>query len=398
MPDSFDANGLTVKTLAEITADLKAGFQGIYGADINLDQNSPDGQAIGIFAQAGVDLRELAAQINNGFDPDQAQGVILDQRVVINNIAREGGTFTIQPVDITVSQTVTLQGLDANFNSVTGTGYTVQDGSGNQFILIDSATITTGTHSLEFRAQQIGLVNTVVNTIVNPVTVVIGVTAVNNSSAALSIGQNQESDPQLRARRQKSVSLNSSANLDGVRADLLALSGVTGAETYMNVTDDVDANGIPGHCLWAIVEGGANSDIGETIYSKISYGCNMKGTVEVDIITASGSLFVVLFDRPTPENLYIRFNIKRTTPLFVFDMAAVQAYVVANTAYQIGEFAETSRITAAAVAGINAGGGGGVPLDTQISLDGFAWTDYLDVATLASKWTLDVSRVTITVV
>src|SRR5947209_4720642 len=123
MPDSLSATGLTVKTAAEITSDLTTGFQQAYGSDINTDQNSPDGQIIGILTQENVDLRELIAQVNASFDPDQAQGSVLDQRVAINGIAREGGTYTNQPIDITVTATVNLQGLDGNFNDPNGTGY-----------------------------------------------------------------------------------------------------------------------------------------------------------------------------------------------------------------------------------------------------------------------------------
>ena len=144
MPDVFDSTGLTVKTATEITTDLTTGLQGIYGSDIQTDQNSQDGQTIGILTQLCVDVRELLVQINNGFDPDQAIGAILDQRVTLNNIKRYGGTYTTQPIDVTVNKTVTLAGLDANFNSPTGTGYTIQDNNGNEFILIDTTTLTAG--------------------------------------------------------------------------------------------------------------------------------------------------------------------------------------------------------------------------------------------------------------
>ena len=111
MADSIDSNGLQVKTANEITSDLKTGFKTIYGADINLDSNTPDGQLVGIMAQIAVDLRELLVAINNSFDPDQAQGVLLDQRCAINNVVRQGGTYTVQPIDVTVSTTTTLSGL-----------------------------------------------------------------------------------------------------------------------------------------------------------------------------------------------------------------------------------------------------------------------------------------------
>lgn len=396
MPDILDANGLSVKTAAEIQAELVQGFKDIYGNDINVDQNSPDGQLIGILTQMSVDLRELAVQINNGFDPDRAVGRILDERVVINNIERAGGTFTIIPITLVVDRTVTLQGLDAAFNDINGVGYTVQDNSGTQFILIDTDTLTAGSHSLNFRAKDIGRVETTIDTITSPVTIVLGVTSINNPSAALEIGQNEETDAQLRLRRQQSVALASTGYLNGMLGDILALDGVTDAKLYENYTNVTDGDGIPPHATWLVVEGGANDDIGNVYYENKSYGSNMKGAVEVNIITASGGLFTAKFDRPTAVDLYIRFDIQPTVPLFVFDLDAIKEFIVENLIYKIGDYAETSLVTVAAMGGITSQGGGGVPLNVEISDDGIAWVDFLDVAALDDKWTLDVSNITIT--
>ena len=398
MPDVLDATGLTVKTAQEITSDLTTGLQGIYGEDINVDQNSPDGQMIGILTQENVDLRELVVSVNNGFDPDQAQGSILDQRVAINGIARQGGTYTNQPIDITVNATVSLQGLDGNFDNPNGTGYTVQDGSGNQFILTDSAVLTAGTTTKNFRAKQIGAVNVPINTIANPVTIVPGVVSVINSSAAITVGQAEETDAQLRTRRAQSVSNPASGYLNGLLGVVLALEGVTEAALYENDGDTVDGNGIPAHGIWLVVSGGANSDIANAIYNKKSYGANMKGSVSVNITTASGLQFTALFDRPTATNLYIQFTIKTTVAGAVFDQTAIKSYMTKNLIYGIGAFAETSVITDMAQAGIAAQGGGGVPLLVQISPDGSSWTDFLAAPALSDEWTLDPSRITITVI
>jgi len=398
MPDIINASGLQVKTAEEIRQDLENGLRNIYGADINLDQNSPDGQLVGILTQMAVDIRELAVQVNNNFNPDRAFGRLLDERVVINNIERNGGTYTITDIDITVDRTVTLQGLDAAFNDINGQGYTVQDNAGNEFILIDTDTITAGTHSLSFRAKEIGRVETTIGTITNPVTVVIGVTNINNGSAPTTIGQNEETDAQLRVRRQRSVALSSTGYLNGLLGDVLALDGVTDAVLYENVTNSVDADDIPAHGIWLVVEGGANTDIGNMIYENKSYGANMKGDVDVNIVTASGGLFVAKFDRPTAQDLYIRFEIQRTVPLYVFDLDSIKQYIVDNLIYSIGDYSETSLVTAQAVAGIANQGGGGVPINVELSDDDIAWTDFLEVPTLDSKWTLDVSRIDITVI
>lgn len=398
MPDILDANGLQVKTAAEIRAELETAFRNIYGADINLDQNSPDGQIIGILTQLSVDIRELAVQVNNGFNPDRAIGRILDERAVINNIERAGGTYTITPIEITVDRTLTLQGLDDDFNDIDGVGFTVQDDAGNQFILIDTVELTAGTETLSFRAKEIGEVNVTVGTITNPVTVVIGVTNVNNSSAPTTIGQNEETDAQLRVRRQLSVANSSTGYLNGMLGKILALDGVTDAVLYENPTNVTDSDGLPPHSTWLVVDGGSNADIADVIYQNKSYGSNLKGEVEVDIITASDGLFVAKFDRPTAQDLYIRFDINKTIPNYVFSEDIIKEYIVDNVTYTIGQFAETSRITCSAIEAITSQGGGGVPINVEISDDGSTWTDFLPTPDLDDQWTLDVSRITITVV
>lgn len=397
MPDILDATGLQTKTYEELVVELQDAMKLIYGNDINLDQNSPDGQLVGIFAKMGVDIRELLTTVYNSFNPDRAVGRVLDERVVINNIERAGGTFTIQPIELTLDRTVSLQGLDGDFNNINGTGYTVQDDAGNQFILVDSATLIAGVHSLNFRAQRIGRVETTVGTINNPVTIVLGVTTVDNPDGALEIGQDEETDAQLRTRRAISPSIKSTGYLNGLLAAILQLTGVTDAKLYENVTDAVDVNGIPAHGIWAIVEGGANSDIAQAIYAKKSYGANMKGAVAVDITTASGGTFTAKFDRPVAADLYIRFDIQPTVAGAVFDQAAIKQSIVDAVDYNIGDAANTATLTAIALAAIVLNGGNGVPVNMEISSNGVTWIDYITTPTLGAQWVVDTTRIAITV-
>lgn len=398
MPNILDENGLQVATAQEIRANLETGLRAIYGQDINLDQNSPNGQEVGITTQLVTDLLELLVQVNNGFDPDRAIGRILDERVVINNIERFGATYTTINIDITVDRTVTLQGLDGNYNDPNATAYTVQDNAGNQFILADTTTIIAGTHSLTFRSRNIGQVETTIGTINNPVTIVLGVTGINNPAAAVTVGQNEETDAQLRVRRQRSVANSANGYLNGLLGLILSLEGVTDARLYENFTDSTDSDGIPPHAIWAVVEGGANIDIANAIYERKSYGCNMKGLIEVPIETASGQQFIAKFDRPTSQNLYVRFDIKRTNPFHVFDLNVIKNYIEDNVVYNIGDFAETSTLTSAAVLGIASQGGGGVPINMEISDDNSTWVDFLNVNMLDDKWVIDSDNITITVV
>ena len=376
MSDNFDENGLEVATRPELVEALTQAFQTIYGADINLDQSSPDGQLLNIFAQGGVDVRELLMQIYNSFDPDNCSGRILDERCAINNVFRKGGTFTTVPIDITTNRTVTLEGLDENYNDVNATGYTIQDSAGNQFILVSTQTLQAGTTRVLFRSKDIGAVQTTLNTITIPVTIVLGVVSVNNPVDATE-GKNEETDYNLKIRRRQSVSIGSSGYLNGLLATVLQLDGVTDAALYENYTGDVDENGTPAHCMWLVVEGGSAEDIAEAIYRKKSYGCNMRGTESYTIYTISNQQFVAKWDEPIEQELYIKFNIVPSVAGTVFDTTSIKNYILANENFRIGQGAETSTLTTLAQEAIDKNGGNGYATEVLISLDESNWVEYI---------------------
>lgn len=377
MTDSLDANGLQVSTNVELVENLTTSFQNIYGSDISVDQNSPDGQMINIFAQGQTDIRELLVQLYNSFDPDNCSGRLLDERCAINNVFRKGGTFTIEDISITVDRTVTLQGLDDDFNDVNGSGYTIQDNAGNQFILVNTQTLTAGTHSVLFRAQQLGRVETTVGTITTPVTIVLGVISVNNPVASVSVGEDEETDAELKIRRRQSVSIGSSGYLNGLLAYVLQLDGVTDAALYENYTNQTNSLGIPPHCIWLIVEGGSAADIAQAMYLKKSYGCNMKGDISYTITTASNQQFIAKWDEPTTQNLWMKFTIKALKSGITFDEDAIKSYIINNTSFSIGGYADTSVFTCTAQDAINASGGEGLALSVLISTDNSTWVEYV---------------------
>ena len=110
MVNKVDTIGLTVDSLAESITSLTEDFREIYGADINVASNTPDGQLINLIAQIKTDLLTLLTGIYNSFDPDQAVGILLDQRCAINGVQRQGATFSFINIQITTDRALTLQG------------------------------------------------------------------------------------------------------------------------------------------------------------------------------------------------------------------------------------------------------------------------------------------------
>lgn len=399
MPDTLDENGLTLKTYDEIRDDLVTGYKKIYGDDIDLGSHTSDGQCLNIFAQACYDLRELVREVYNAGNPDFCRGVVQDVRFKFNDLVRKGGSFTIVPITLKVSATVSLQGLDANYNDTQASAYGVSDDSGNRYFLIDSITLTAGTHVLPFRSQEIGYNLPIVGTITNPITIVKGVDGVVNASAPTSIGEDQETDEAFAVRRERSSEFRAQNNIDAMRAQLLALEGVVDAyvydhdyEHYPNATD---ADGIPLHYVWPVVEGGANADIATVLYANCG-GAGLKGAIQVDTLTASGRKFVTHFDRSEAKPLYIKFDIQKVVANSNLDEEGIKDYIAKNLIYKINDYAETSKVTEVARVALDVTGSNGVPVNVKISGNGSTWVDYIAAPSKKSIFTIDTTRITIT--
>jgi hypothetical protein len=348
MPDVFNGDGLTTKTLTEIRTELETAYKEIYGEDINLDPNSPDGQTLNLYAEGAIDLREILELINAGFDPDQAEGRVLDQRVALNGIARIGGTFTTVPVIITVDRALNLVGLDGEsdeLNPDIENLFTVKDDAGNLFYLLDSQTIVgAGSVAYSFRAAELGDVQVLVNTITTPVTIIAGVTDINNTSGASTQGVNEESDADLRKRRKISTSISAIGYLDAIESALQNLDNVVTAIVLENDTDTIDSNTIPPHSIWAIVEGGDDTEIGEVIYAKKSSGSGMKGSETVNITRPNGTTYTAKFDRPSDQNLWIKFSLSLPGGGAI-DNNYIKDQIVENVVWGVGADAVGSQVS-----------------------------------------------------
>lgn len=389
----LNGNGLTIDNLNDIIDRKIDEYKSIYGNDIVVDSNSPDGQRINIESQSERDLLELSLSIFNSFDPDQASGVVLDQRVAINNITRQEGTFTQQEVDITVDRSLTLNGLD----NTSTTPYTLVDDTGNEFQLVTTANLISGTSTLLFQASQLGQIISTPNTITTQVTIVLGVTDVNNPNAPLEIGIDEETDTLLRIRRQRSPALASQAFIEGLTSVLFNLDNVSDVIVLENDTNIIDADLIPPHSVWFIIEGGDNNEIAAAALTKKTTGAGWKGDTSIDVVLSTGQTKTVLFDRPESKNLFIRFEIKPTITGQSFNENGIKQYIADNKTYTISESADTASLTCIAQDAINNTGGGGVPLNMKISSDGISYVDFLEVDIKKEKWTITTTNIDITV-
>ncbi|MCK5611978.1 baseplate J/gp47 family protein [Candidatus Pacearchaeota archaeon] len=392
MTNTIDINGITIDTLAEIITTLEDAYKDIYGSDIIIDSNSPDGQLIGIFAQAIRDLREFEEAIFNSFDPDQATGVNLDARVSINNLTRRGGTYSTTDVSLITDRAVNLVGLDGE-EVAPANIYTIQDDEGNLFYLQTSQTIgSSGTYVIEFRAAESGAVQIIPNTITTLVSIILGVLSVNNPSAPTITGIDQETDPKLRSRRENATALASVGFFESMESNLLALNDVEYILVLENKTNSVDADGIPAHGYWIVVSGGTDAEVANVIYTYRSGGSDMKGGESVSVTQIDGTLFTVNFDRAVEQDLYVQFEVTDVVTGTAVDAVFLAQQIVENVVYGISATANKTDIEAL----VKSVYPNAYVKDCQVSDDDITYVDTLEPTDKEYRFILSTDRITIT--
>jgi len=388
--NQLDVLGLHVKTINDIIDELTEGLKIIYGDDINVESSSPDGQLINIFSQAVVDMLELLVATYNSFNPESAYGAILDHRCALNGLVRQGATYTYVEVNITVTKAVNLQGLDGDPEA---SAYTIADDAGNEFYLVDTKAFGgVGNEDLSFRAKDIGEVLITNNTITNQITIVGGVSVVNNPAGATTQGINGESDSDFKMRRLKSFMLQGLGSSDSIEAALLAIDNVTDALVIVNDTDGT-VEAVVEHSIWAIVENGQESDIGQVIYEKKPMGCNMNGAETINVSRPTAPVFVAKFDRPLYTPLYIKFVLTTkdgSTPDISY--VAEQMEVSLINFYKLGQSALVSEL----IGIILAIEPSGIITSLEVSDDDITYDETLDTTTKQYKFTVDADNITIT--
>lgn len=390
MPNQITAAGIEIEAYADIVSNIingtaqTPGMVQIYGADINIASNSPDGQMINIFALAKVDMLNLCSAIYNSMDPDQAVGVALDRIAQISGLTRRAGTYTRVAVNVTSNTSLNLNGLD------TSTPYTIKDATGNLFNLIDSASITAGVTSLNFQSSLIGFIQVLANTLTIPVTIVGGITAVNNPATPYQVGSDQETDSNFRLRRQAATSFPAQGPLKSLFAGLNSLTGVAQAVVYENTTNSTDGDGIPAHGIWVVTDGGTAAQIGNTIYAYRNLGVPMKGSQTYDVTQIDGSTITMKYDNVVTENLYLKATLVSLTGMAI-DRTAIKAALVENYLFQINQKADVSTLNQK----IRAINPDIVCSDLGVSKNGSSWFDLIAPSSKQNKFVLSTARITL---
>ena len=265
----IDDAGLHLPTYNDIRDDLVEQFKQIYGQDIYLENDSQDYQMISAFALKTYDTMQLLQIVYNNRSPKTAVGTGLDAIVKLNGIARKDASYS--------TCVLTLTGT---IGTIIANGV-VEDEAGLSWNLPSNVRFNTGTIEVTAQCETIGAVEALPGSITKIKNPQKGWLTATNTVPAI-VGKPVETDEELRYRQSISTAIPSQNMLNSTIAGIASVSGVKRYKVYDNDSNETDKNGIPGHSIAAVVEGGLDADIAEQIYLRKGPGGGTYGTTSMD--------------------------------------------------------------------------------------------------------------------
>lgn len=303
--------GFTVKSAAEITADLDAKFVGTFGSQFDTSAESPDGQLIGIVAKLLEDVWQQAEGAYNAYSPSNAYGVGLDKVAEINGITR----ITNLPTSVAIT-------LSGTAGTVVPAGYIVKTVDGLEFATVAVAVLPA---IVTAKCTTQGAIKILANEVHVLTTAIAGLTGATNLEPGIT-GIVREEDPAFRARRENSTISRGTSSIDAIYEGVKSLN-----LPYIAIienTTSATVNGVPANSFLVVVEGGTPAEVSQVIYDNKPQGITSYGSIVTVVNDSKGYPHNIGISRPTPIDISVTTSITNLPGASVDSATLVKAAIV----------------------------------------------------------------------
>lgn len=382
----FDNNGLQIDDFPQIFQTLSDGYKGIYGQDIDLDQESPDGQRVAIEAQARADIEAALQWLYSQMDPDFNTGDMQQVIAKLHGLYLRPGSRSQRDLKVTTDRPVLLYD-----------GYRIRDQANQIWFVRQAVTVPAGTTTVTFFAEKFGKVTGLLSDTFTQLNPELGVVSI-ISDVAVVVGRDEESPEEFRQRRNRSLENPATGSTGAIFAKVAKLAGVTDLNIGENDTKvDYPVTGIPANSVWLVVEGGAVSEITEVMVKQKGGGTGTKGAITgryvETLVRPDGTTLPIAhdmnFDRPIYKPLRIQLKARRKIATDPIDIDSLKE-ALAGRVMHIGEDVDANEFYAEgySVSRLNY-----VLTELKISDDGTNFTDGELSPGFQGKFTLDVANI-----
>lgn len=321
MPDVIDSAGLQVATAEEIREAIRTAIRASpqFSSDANLEADSVLGQIIDPVVAQLDDSRQLLLAVYNAYDPDNSEGIQLDNIAGLSGTVREPATKTTFTAElagtpttlITAGSRVKLQNVD-NSDALLDADVTIGGG---------------GTIDGEFTTENTGPINYPDTTVLDIVTPIAGWDTATVSGDP-SLGRNVELDSELRLRKEDSFAIGGSATDQSMAAIVRQLPDVDHAVVISNRSLVTDAKGIPGKSgRLVIFPTTVDGDrVVSTIFAVWPAGIESDGSEEFTVIDTEGQEHIFRFSFAVEKDIWVEVDVTvENASLYGGDSAVKQA-------------------------------------------------------------------------
>jgi hypothetical protein len=339
MTFGLTAEGFTPKTLRDILDDVETDMRAEIDPALDTSTVSPDGQRNAILARQAALVWELAQECNDGLDPDKAEGAQLVGLCKLTGTVPHAATYSEADCTCNLTSGTTLR---------TGVHFVAVDGRPDILFTpkADYTAATNGAQTVRFRAQTAGPVAANAGTLTVIATTETGWSSCTNPADA-ELGQEADTDAELRARREAELAAAGSCTTRAIRAAVLQVeeNGASNVLECLVLENDSEAwdfaNSLPPHSIEVIAyDSPQHTDtvIAQAVWENKPAGTSTQGSVTANATDPdTGELVPVKFSRPTAKNIYVTFDLT-TGSGYVGDAAFKTAVVAAlRAAHGVGD-------------------------------------------------------------
>lgn len=313
--------GFSVPTLQAILAAYQAAVLSNVSPTLDLSETSPEGQWLGILADADASLYELCQAVVDAFDPLNAEGAMLDNIGDIRGIPREGPSFTQVPATLTIDAAHAPYAAGTLVANVQGFPSQTFSNLG----AVTAAMISGGVaNAITFQATSAGPTPTVnPGTLTAITTAVTGWTAITNPTAQTINGTAEESDDAYLVRQEQEIGIQGNSNPPAIVAQLYQLlaqvygaagqSGPYSVSYYENTSlQTITVGGtlvLPGKTFSVVIYDPngllTSAQIATVVWQNKPAGITPVGATTATVNDKYLGLQTVAWNTPTPKPLWI---------------------------------------------------------------------------------------------
>lgn len=330
--------GLLTQTQEEIIDELAGRLRSRFGKNLNTSVSSIMGQIVNILAELRAYDQQVLLAVYRSFDPNGAIGQALDRLANLTGTIRKGPRSSVVSGVFTFTAAGTVSDGDLFRNTDTST---IWRAIGGPFSTLGAGTVDGVLESVDF-----GEVRAVAGTTWANVSVVPNLTGFTNPTDDANLGRLEESDPDLRVRRQIEIFARGLGPRAALRSVVSMIEEVDTVRVDHNPNiDPVDSEGIPFKSFRVSVETtpspppvALQQEIAEAIFSALGAGGRAYGTDYTRQVTdIEGEIENVSFDLIDQVPIFVDVTITTTGTEQVIssNMASVVKAQILETALSL---------------------------------------------------------------